>query len=1148
MSQNFGDTISDGIQDVSALLPLLGTEQCERHVGAALEKGYIYAAATPLSIFGSLGIVSTAFATFLATTTRPFYGSSWLDDAGFGSKGSAISMAIIAKGTKQYGAEVNFQRLLKEQHIDDPDLVSQIDWFGWRNRVVDGEDSVLRFWSWNSYLILTSTLSSLVSLTPYLYLIHDDWGNGGLWLFPLLRSVGSLLCVVSIQLALQHRIHRITTSSLLLLQARKYYPLTIEDAVKDNDALMEMRLRSLYLELRSKLSSDPEKRFDALEAERLRGYKERAFAQLSLDVPLLIFQISILAGMGMIVAGYVGCFNLVSRTNAAHGPYVWLGMETFLSVLRMILWGWNPTWDEGNTGLVMRLGMRSDQSNPSPRLPAADTNSTGGVSDSSNQPNPPTQPIFPLITTPHHFSQLSKDYDPGLGPRIQRKGERESFIAESAEDFLAAATPYVGPLRQLALEGVSLFFAVVPELDGASSRKLLCVTVRRDDSKWASISLFIDGSSVPYAAFSSYSRDVPGTQALQVTLGNRVIGTALAPVPVIDRRTIVLVAEYASSLFGPLFIPDAYPSIELLWTVTFPLTQAPARPESRIPLTKFDEEYMRFRQSYDLKCDYCFYRGQYPRIAFTTIPAHTSGKELSECAIILESAILEISLCVMEQGFVQSTGLSLAVSRRLELEWVRKMDERISFEKEDARSRRPNRHPQELFTLLQTWDVLARELRSLRQLGNHNPLIQTWVEVIAKIFDPRRTPDDVSRLFELQPLASLSFLRANLLPALAHKNEDGTSPAYGDAIALVRTSLWRFVDNKRPSLSDRIHPFGPGSPEFSPPFTRALQPAESTLAALSEQIDSVQVLEAERAPPKVLVFLDSLPHPLPALTTLILRDRTYEHQVDPLTRIIPSVLEKHHNIICLSFEDGDPIAPNLIEQFKEAITRNRQRWRREAQERNLFAYTVGIQLRPSEERSHVSDFKKWHRAILMTKRTEIFALVHIPEHGKIVPTLTLRVYQKNITIIARLVRLEEQEGSSDPLPPIPSVKKKVPIYGGFQSGEIDEFPAVPAGCYELHVRVSKAVQYLFEKLAFEFVPSASQPTGEPSVQPTPAAVDVQSSSAQKSLAESSSKVESGSPSGSKERKNRERDHTMPSRRSASHVSSSDESGASDADE
>jgi hypothetical protein len=132
-SENFGDTLSGGIQDVSALLPLLGTEQCERHVGSSLEKGYFYAAASTLSLFGSLGSVKAGFATFVGTMTySKFYGGRWLDDAGFGTAGSVSSMVTIDKDTGLYGAELKLQKLLEEQHIDDPHLVSGFEWPGWR--------------------------------------------------------------------------------------------------------------------------------------------------------------------------------------------------------------------------------------------------------------------------------------------------------------------------------------------------------------------------------------------------------------------------------------------------------------------------------------------------------------------------------------------------------------------------------------------------------------------------------------------------------------------------------------------------------------------------------------------------------------------------------------------------------------------------------------------------------------------------------------------------------------------------------------------------------------------------------------------------------------------------------------------------------
>ena len=60
-----GSTLTSGVQSIAAILPLLGTEQCSIHVSSALTRGYLYAATAPMSIFGSLGVVSAGFKTML---------------------------------------------------------------------------------------------------------------------------------------------------------------------------------------------------------------------------------------------------------------------------------------------------------------------------------------------------------------------------------------------------------------------------------------------------------------------------------------------------------------------------------------------------------------------------------------------------------------------------------------------------------------------------------------------------------------------------------------------------------------------------------------------------------------------------------------------------------------------------------------------------------------------------------------------------------------------------------------------------------------------------------------------------------------------------------------------------------------------------
>lgn len=64
-----GSSLISGVQNISAFLPILGTEQCEKHVGEALKGGYLYAAASRLSIFGCLGIVKACAAIFVASVS-----------------------------------------------------------------------------------------------------------------------------------------------------------------------------------------------------------------------------------------------------------------------------------------------------------------------------------------------------------------------------------------------------------------------------------------------------------------------------------------------------------------------------------------------------------------------------------------------------------------------------------------------------------------------------------------------------------------------------------------------------------------------------------------------------------------------------------------------------------------------------------------------------------------------------------------------------------------------------------------------------------------------------------------------------------------------------------------------------------------------
>ncbi|KAF8804673.1 hypothetical protein BYT27DRAFT_7225291 [Phlegmacium glaucopus] len=118
-----GSTLTGGIQDIAALLPLLGTEQCEVQVSSALTRGYLYAAATPMSIFGSLGMVRAGFKTLLACFSfGDIEGANILGNMGFKPQGENLSLIMVEAGEGgnkgRYIIETRMDELIEELNID----------------------------------------------------------------------------------------------------------------------------------------------------------------------------------------------------------------------------------------------------------------------------------------------------------------------------------------------------------------------------------------------------------------------------------------------------------------------------------------------------------------------------------------------------------------------------------------------------------------------------------------------------------------------------------------------------------------------------------------------------------------------------------------------------------------------------------------------------------------------------------------------------------------------------------------------------------------------------------------------------------------------------------------------------------------------
>ncbi|KAJ7482026.1 hypothetical protein FB451DRAFT_1085723, partial [Mycena latifolia] len=154
MQTSAGTSLVSGIQDTSAFLPIIGTDQCEKHVGEALDRGFLYAAATPLSMFGSLGIVKASTAILVASISPRL--AQMLADSGFKLEGSVAAMIGAPPSGKrdpskrrttrtqnidlekdqnehipQYMASQKFQDLLDEQHINKSQLLLKFDYGTW---------------------------------------------------------------------------------------------------------------------------------------------------------------------------------------------------------------------------------------------------------------------------------------------------------------------------------------------------------------------------------------------------------------------------------------------------------------------------------------------------------------------------------------------------------------------------------------------------------------------------------------------------------------------------------------------------------------------------------------------------------------------------------------------------------------------------------------------------------------------------------------------------------------------------------------------------------------------------------------------------------------------------------------------------------
>ncbi|ESK82772.1 hypothetical protein Moror_5635 [Moniliophthora roreri MCA 2997] len=754
----FGDTLSSGIQDVAALLPLLGTDQCERHVGSALEKGYLYAAAASLSLFGSLGTVKVGFATLLATVTYPFYGGRWLGDAGFGTPGSVSSLVTVDNDTGMYGAELKLQKLLKEQHIDDPTLVKGFEWSGWRKvhterghaggkisvtteagerygpdsnsseRWIDTVRRCLnpRNFSWNVQLICSSLVCAILSIAPYLYLMH------------------------AIQLALQLRIHCVNNTALAWLKIQRKYRTKDDVNTNGQRTILENRIRN-YVHLPERSLFFRERVSDEeMQPDLPLSLEERAELStlLAPNWYLAFYQLVIAIGMVMIVAGYVGCFSLVGQTGLKGAPYVWFGLEAALSLLRIFLWGSNPDWDEDGTGLTMSLQLRPLHSSGS---------------------NGESEMFFPLVTSPYEGHHL------GINP--EWRGERTIYpppalIVQSESDFLGAATTFIGPLQRLDSNDVTLLYSVLAKKDEKSLYTTVLFTSSRPPLTFPS-----SGSEV----YSSTLGTIPNTGALQVTIGDPILKSSDS---FLDSQLYHEVVNHSKILSARLFKGEQHHSLDVTWNlVSLRMKDVSERNLlTSKQLSSYDKAYRDLRKSWSAKSEYSDARGNILE-ELGARDAEYREKHIfyrvaslyGEVLFLVESIILELQLW-HEECLLADTGDPI-ISRQMLPECMRAMQSRIGVEKQHAIKRYSGYKWKDSAgeeVLLHEWDFMLQKLLQLRESEHLQGEAKKLLSIISHLSPVANLVTSAMELaHQLNEYTSL----AEWLSTIAEIPSDDTDPA-----------------------------------------------------------------------------------------------------------------------------------------------------------------------------------------------------------------------------------------------------------------------------------------------------------------------------------------------------------------------------------
>jgi hypothetical protein len=285
MSSSFiGLEVGAGVQHFSVFLPVIGAKQCSEQVSSALSEGYLKAAATPLSIFGSVGLIKAGFKTLLACFSfGNIEGAKILGKLGFKPEGENLSL-IMVDGIREnnkgrYVIETRMDELIKEFGID-------------KNRITGVSH---KSGAWNNKMMITTALLSAFSIAPFFYLnpVVDIDIVKMAWVFSLvMRAIGGFITATLIPLLIQRRI--VTLSDQYLV-----------------------------------------KRGPDVEASVEPGGKKKH--QMDARTWLLLFLL--LIGLVTSVVGYFGYIAFVLIWTSNIGFVYWICAETGLCVMRLVIWG-----------------------------------------------------------------------------------------------------------------------------------------------------------------------------------------------------------------------------------------------------------------------------------------------------------------------------------------------------------------------------------------------------------------------------------------------------------------------------------------------------------------------------------------------------------------------------------------------------------------------------------------------------------------------------------------------------------------------------------------------------------------------------------------------------------------------------------------